>query len=316
MTCRGRFLRSMGPMLAAACAVGAAGCVQGMSREMEGTGGATGTGMGGMTSAAGGSGAGGSVTGGGGALGAGGKTGAGGATSAGGATGSGGAGGVSSGAGGASTGVAGQTGTGQPAILTAFTDDFEDGSFTAPPAKWLSTVRSDGDVSQWAITTDGTKVASQSLPADETELVSGDYRWTDSSIEAKVKLMTPDARAGVCVRWKNKDNKYCVYLEQLADNGAGGASWAMELRMRSDLGSASSLPKVKSKDLTTMIPASLTDWNTVKLEVHGSMYTASLNGMMVFQFADTANLVTTGGIALATNNGGIAEFDDATATPF
>jgi hypothetical protein len=38
--------------------------------------------------------------------------------------------------------------------------------------------------------------------------------------------------------------------------------------------------------------------------------------MMVFQFADSASLVTTGGIALATNNGGIAEFDDAVATPF
>jgi hypothetical protein len=127
--------------------------------------------------------------------------------------------------------------------------------------------------------------------------------------------MTPDARAGVCVRWKNKDNKYCVYLESLATS-SGVVSWTMELRMRSDLGSASSLPKVKSKDLTPLIPASVTDWNTVKLEVHGSMYTASLNGMMVFQFADTANLVNTGGIALATNNGGIAEFDDATATPF
>ena len=55
---------------------------------------------------------------------------------------------------------------------------------------------------------------------------------------------------------------------------------------------------------------------TPQLDVHGSLYTASLNGTMVFQFADTANLVTTGGIALATNNGGIAEFDDATATPF
>jgi hypothetical protein len=171
-------------------------------------------------------------------------------------------------------------------------------------------------MAQWAITTDGTKVASQSLAADETELVSGDYRWTDSALEAKVKLTTPAARAGVCVRWKNKDNKYCVYIESLADAGGGVASWTMELRMRSDLGSASSLPKVKSKDLTPLIPASLTGWNTVKLEVHGSTYTASLNGMMVFQFADTANLVTTGGIALATNNGGIAEFDDAVATPF
>ena len=309
MMSRDRFVRFMGPLLAVACAVAcaiaAAGCVQGTMHDMEGTGGAAGPGAGGMTSGSGGSGAGGMVSG------SGGKTGSGGATGAGGRTGSGGA----TGAGGA-TGVAGQTGTGQPAILTAFTEDFEDGSFTAPPAKWLWTVRSDGDMASWAITTDGTKVASQSLAADETELVSGDYRWTDSAIEAKVKLITPDARAGVCVRWKNKDNKYCVYLEQLSDNGAGGTNWAMELRMRSDLGGASSLPKVKNKDLTTMIPASLTGWNTVKLEVHGSTYSASLNGMMVFQFADAANLVTTGGIALATNDGGIAEFDDAVATPF
>jgi hypothetical protein len=296
---RGRLVGSFAPFLATAAAVAIAGCVQGASHEMDGTGGAAVAGMGGTMGGAGGAGTGGSATGTGGSVtGTGGKTGAGGRTGAGGAT-----------------GVAGQTGTGQPAILAAFTDDFEDGSFTAPPAKWLSTVRSAGDLSQWAITTDGTKVASQSLAADETELVSGDYRWTDAAIEAKVKLMTPDARAGVCVRWKNKDNKYCVYLESLATS-SGVVSWTMELRMRSDLGSASSLPKVKSKDLTPLIPASVTDWNTVKLEVHGSMYTASLNGMMVFQFAATPNLVNTGGIALATNNGGIAEFDDATATPF
>ena len=227
----------------------AAGCVQGATHEMEGTGGAAGPGMGGTTSGTGGSGSG--------------RHGLGqrrqrpaaaarparearpaaAARPARRRDGSGGA-----------TGAAGQTGTGQPAILTAFTDDFEDGSFTAPPAKWLWTVRSDGDMAQWAITTDGTKVASQSLAADETELVSGDYRWTDSAIEAKVKLMTPDARAGVCVRWKNVDNKYCVYLEQLADNGGGVANWTMELRMRSDLGSASSLPKVETKDLTTADP--------------------------------------------------------------
>ena len=41
------------------------------------------------------------------------------------------------------------------------------------------------------------------------------------------------------------------------------------------------------------------------------MYTASLNGTMVFQFNDPGNLVDAGGVALATNNGGIAEFDDA-----
>jgi hypothetical protein len=317
MMCRSRIIDLFGPLLSVACALAVAGCVQGTTHEMDGTGGAAGAGAGGTKSSAGGSGAGGMISSSGGATGAGGATGSGGATGAGGKTGSGGATGSGGGtAAGGATGAAGQTGNGQPAILTAFSEDFEDGSFTAPPAKWLSTVRSDGDIANWAIATDGTKVASQSLAADETELVSGDYRWTDSAIEAKVKLRTPDARAGVCVRWKNKNNKYCVYLEQLADAGGGVVNWAMELRMRSDLGSASSLPKVKSKDLIPVIPASLTGWNTVKLEVHGSMYTASLNGMMVFQFADSANLVTTGGIALATSDGGIAEFDDAVATPF
>ena len=52
---------------------------------------------------------------------------------------------------------------------------------------------------------------------------------------------------------------------------------------------------------SAMIPASLTGWNTVKLEVHGSTYTASLNGMTVFTFADTANLVTTGGMRIVGN---------------
>jgi hypothetical protein len=96
---------------------------------------------------------------------------------------------------------------------------------------------------------------------------------------------------------------------------SGVVSWTMELRMRSDLGSASSPPKVKSKDLATLIPASVAGWNTVKLEVRGTQYTASLNGIMVFQYLDAANLVDSGGIALATEDGAIASFDDASATP-
>ena len=305
MTCRAALILAGHCCLAVVLAASA--CVQaGGNHHDDGAGGASGGGSGGSTppgTGGSGSGVGGS--------GLGGATGSGGATGAGGRSGTGGAPGLGGATGGGQGGFTGNL----PPLVREFTDDFEDGSFTAPPVKWLSTVRSDSDVAAWAIATDGTKVASQSLAADESELVSGDYRWVDVSIEAKVKLLTPDARAGVCVRYKNVDNKYCVYLEQLV-NDAGVIGWTMELRMRSDLGSASSLPKVRNKDRPTPIVASVTDWNTVKLEVHGNQYTASLNGMVAFEFTDSSNLVTTGGVALATNNGGIAKFDDAHAVPF
>jgi hypothetical protein len=202
MNHRGGRCLAGGALLAATLALMETGCVQGASQPVDVQGGRGGgqPGSGGAFTAAGG----GAGSGSGGAVGSGGTTGAGGRITGGGGTTTG-AGGATTtgGAGGVTTGGAGAPG-GQPAVLTAFVDDFEDGSFLAPPAKWLSTVRSDGDLSQWAITTDGSKVASQSLPADETELVSGDYRWTDAAIEAKVKLTTPDARAGVCVRWKTR----------------------------------------------------------------------------------------------------------------
>jgi len=302
LTFRSALLRAGHCCLAAALATSA--CVQAGASHDDGSGGSGTGGSDRPHDGSGGSGAGGS--------GLGGATGTGGAVTGGtgGRSGTGGAPGL----GGATGGLGGFTGN-LPPLVREFTDDFEDGSFLTPPVKWLSTVRSDGDMANWTIATDDTKVASQSLAAAESELVSGDYRWQDASIEAKVKLLTPDARAGVCVRYKNVDNKYCVYLEQLVDE-AGVIGWTMELRMRSDLGGASSLPKVRNKDRPTPIAASVTGWNTVKLEVHGTQYTASLNGVVAFEFSDPANLVTTGGVALATNNGGIAKFDDAHAVPF
>ena len=215
------------------------------------------------------------------------------------------------------SGSGGSTGTvGGPPLLGAFTDDFEDGDLLKPAsASWRSTVRSAGDMAQWATATDGTKVVAQSLAADESEMVAGDYRWRDVSIEAKVKLITPDPRAGVCVRYKSANDKWCVYLENVAADATLGATAQFEMRMRSTLGSASTLPKVKTKD-TPGSTVSLTGWNTVKLEVHGSQFTAWLNGTMMFQYNDTANLVDQGGVGLATEDGAMAEFDDVKATPF
>jgi 3-keto-disaccharide hydrolase len=226
-------------------------------------------------------------------------------------------GGVSPGSGGNSVGTgSGGASVGGPPLLGAFTDDFEDGDLTRPAtASWRSTVRSDGDMAQWATITDGTKVVAQSLAADESELVGGDYRWRDVAIEAKVKNVTPDPRAGVCVRYKSPNDKWCLYLENIAADATLGATAQIELRMRSNLGSASSLPKVKTKD-TPGSTVALGGWNTVKLEVHGSQFTAFLNGTMMFQYTDTANLVDSGGVAVATESGAMAEFDDVVVTPF
>lgn len=245
------------------------------------------------------------------------QTGGAGTTASGGRTSSGGAG--TGGAGTTSTGGAGTTasggtsgGTGDPPILGTFTEDFEDGDLLLPN-RWLSTVYdTGGDTSMWSTATDGTKVAKQGVAAKETELVSGDYRWRDAFIEAKVKLLTPDPRAGVCVRYKSVRDKYCLYIENLAED-TGVVSGQIELRMRSMLGSPGSLPKVKTRDVGVV--ASLAGWNTVRLEVRGNVYTAIWNGVTVFTFTDTGNLVDAGGIAIATMDEAMAEFDDVTAGP-
>ena len=66
------------------------------------------------------------------------------------------AGGGATGAGGAtSTGQGGFIGTGAVPLVPEFTDDFEDGSFTAPPVKWLSTAYNlDPSSYSWSVATD------------------------------------------------------------------------------------------------------------------------------------------------------------------
>ena len=120
----------------------------------------------------------------------------------------------------------------------------------------------------------------------------------------------PTTALRVCVRYKSVRDKYCIYLEQLADT-AGVVTWTMEMRMRSGAGQPCQ-PDPRSVPRTlTPIAASVTGLNTVKLEVHGTQYTASLNGVMVFQFNDPGNLVDAGGVALATSpTGAWPELDD------
>ena len=223
------------------------------------------------------------------------------------------------GAGGTPTtiGQGGFIGTGVVPLVPEFTDDFEDGSFTAPPVKWLSTAYNlDPTTYSWSIATDGTKVASQTMASDETELVSGDYRWKDASIEAKVKLITPDNRAGVCVRYKSVRDKYCIYLEQLVDE---------RRRRRLDHGDAHALrpgQRQQPAQGANEGPGDADPGVSHRLEhgeargprhhVHG--VAERDDGLPVQRPRRTWS--TAGGVALATNNGGIAEFDDATATPF
>jgi Concanavalin A-like lectin/glucanases superfamily len=208
------------------------------------------------------------------------RGGAGGAPTAGGAAGS------------SSTGSGGKCNTAGPAG-EAFLDSFEDGEFASCPS-WI-----DGDPSlggMWSVKTDGaSKVLSQNASVSDWIIaVSGNYKWTDQTVQAKVKFTSAPGAIGVFARVQDLRNYYVLYLD--------GSN--IVLRGRVDNSQLTSV-KVKS-------PAVEGTWYTLKLSVIGSTLTGYLDGVQLVTTTDTG--VKGGGVGVGTDDSGTAEFDDVTVT--
>ena len=148
----------------------------------------------------------------------------------------------------------------------------------------------------WSVKADGaTKVLSQNAAVSDWVIaVSGDYKVTDQTVQAKVKFGSEPGEIGIFARVQDLRNYYFLYLD--------GSN--IVLRGRVD---NSQLTSVKVKQ-----PAVAGTWYTLKLSVIGSTLTGYLDGTMLVTTTDSG--VKSGGIGVGTGDGASGEFDDVTVT--
>jgi hypothetical protein len=201
--------------------------------------------------------------------------------------------------GGSSAGTSPTTGAGGGHCSTAgpngedFYDGFEEGEFAVCP-EWIDADPTLGGM--WSVKDDGgTKVLAQSAAvSDLIFAVSGDYKLTDQTVEAKVKFTSSPGIVAVFARVQDARNFYYLYLD--------GSN--IVLRGKVD---NSSITSVKVK--TAAVEGT---WYTLKLSVIGSTLTGYLNGTMMVTTTDTG--VKSGGVGVGTDDSATAEFDDVTVT--
>ena len=196
--------------------------------------------------------------------------------------------------GGATGGASGSTGTSGPSgkPLGAFFDDFEDGNATSP--SWIDADPGLGGM--WSVVLEeGNHVFSQSAAVSDWVIaVSGDYRWSNQVVEAKVKFTSAPGMIGIFARLLDTRNYYFLYLD--------GSN--VILRKRVDNSSTNIL---KVKTITVM-----DTWYTLKLSVIDTMLAGYLDGTMIVSATDTD--LAAGGIAVGTSDGATGAFDDVRVT--
>jgi hypothetical protein len=206
----------------------------------------------------------------------------------------GGAGGATPGGGNAGSG----TGSGGKCNSTgpggeAFLDSFEDGEFAVCPS-WIDADPTLGGM--WSVKTDGgSKVLAQGAAVSDWVIaVSGNYKVTDQTIEAKVKFTSSPGAIGVFARVQDLRNYYFLYLD--------GSNIVLR-----GLVDNSQLTSVKVKT-----PTVEGTWYTLKLSVIGSTLTGYLDDMQLVTTTDAS--LKSGGIGVGTSDGATGEFDDVTVT--
>jgi hypothetical protein len=220
--------------------------------------------------------------------GSGGVIGVGGATGAGGSK----AGSAGAGRGGSngSAGAAGVAGSSGPQGRLFF-DDFEDGNFTAPA--WVDAAP---DLNgKWEIASaDGGKALAQTAAVGDWIIaVSGDYRWTDQLVEAKVKFTSSPGKVGIFARMRDARNYYFIYID--------GTNIVLRKRVNNN---SNDIQKVKTATVegTTY---------TLKLSVIGSQLAGYLDGRMIVSGSDTG--IAAGGVGVGSSDCS-AEFDDVSVS--
>jgi len=192
----------------------------------------------------------------------------------------------------ASSGSAGSAGTAGASGPNGelYSEDFEDGDLTMP--SWIDADPELGGM--WTLTADdgGNVLAQAASVSDWVIAVSGDYRWTDQVVEARVKITSEPGQAGIFARVRDTRNYYYLYLD-------GGSN--VVLRKRVD-NSSSDIQKMKIETLANT-------WYTLKLSVIGDALEGYVDGEMLVSGSDTG--VATGGVGVGTADC-TAQFDDVT----
>jgi len=110
-----------------------------------------------------------------------------------------------------------------------------------------------------------------------------------------------DQGGGFIWRWADKDNYYVVRANPLEDNVV---LYKVKNGKRTDL-------EVLGKGRTygVEVPALGNDWNDLKLDVKGNLFTVFLNGKEIFQVQDDT-FAKAGKVGLWTKADAVSYFDD------
>jgi hypothetical protein len=184
---------------------------------------------------------------------------------------------------------------------------FESSRTGVPPEGWTATLTGSGEPA-WTVERDdtapsGAKVIRQSGRATFPLLLKNDSSIKDGFIEVKFRAVagSEDRAAGVVWRASDANNYYVARANALEDNfvlykTVGGVRSALDIVGRKG-GYGVSVP----------VPANT--WHSLRVDFHGSRFTASFNGKPLFEVEDST-FTDAGKVGLWTKADSVTLFDE------
>ena len=186
-------------------------------------------------------------------------------------------------------------------------NSFESNRTGEAPEGWTTTLTGSGDP-EWTVETDatapsGARVIKQSGRATFPLLLKNDSSIRDGFMEVKFKAVagSEDRAAGVLWRARDANNYYVARANALEDNfvlykTVGGVRSALDITGRKG-GYGVSVP----------VPANT--WHSLRVDFHGSRFTASFNGKPLFEVEDST-FTDAGKVGLWTKADSVTLFDE------
>lgn len=174
-----------------------------------------------------------------------------------------------------------------------FSDGFESDAVGAnPPAGWRV------DSGQWdGVVDDGGHVVRHDTVQPAAYLSTGSSQWSDYSVSAGIKTgLLELGSAGVAGRYQDPGDGY-----ECGVTGAQLDLWRVQGGVRQSLAAS------------TVLSLDFGSFHTVRLDMHGSQLTCSLDGTTAVHATDAT--FSSGRIALVADAGEAAEFDNVRVTP-
>ena len=198
-------------------------------------------------------------------------------------------------------GTAGTGGTPPPPGTVLYMDNFESDTAGGMAAGWIQG-DTDPGLGTWSVVSDGSNVLQGVATGSSfTVDIGGDVSWTDYTFQVDAKMISGTSwDLGVYGRFALGTDKANFYEAYMDDSGS------VQLRVKKD-GSTTTLGS-KSKATT---PPTLNTTYTFKLDMHGSIITVYVDGVMRGMATDVT--LASGGIGVIVE-GGTAEFDNVVVT--